>query len=193
MRAYLAALAPLHGGAFGDTLAHIDRAITPRGPREALLPGMASLFLDTVQVTVLRASQQINVVPAEASADIDIRLLPDTDSAEFLARVRAALGDGVEAEVLLGAPIGAASSDTSDDYTTLARALGTEPVVPAFIAGFTDSRYFRERGVPAYGISPFALPGEALRGIHGPDERIPLKELDRGTARMRRIVAALVE
>ncbi len=204
VRAYLAALAPLHGGAFGDTLAHIDRAITPQGPREALLPGMASLFLDTVQITVLRGSQQINVIPAAASADIDVRLLPDTDAAQFLARVRSALGAGVEAEVLLGAPVGAASSATSDDYTTLARALGTEtpagqsfgphaPVVPAFIAGFTDSRYFRERGIPAYGISPFALPGEALRGIHGPDERIPLAELDRGTARLRRVVAALVE
>ena len=64
-------------------------------------------------------------------------------------------------------------------------------MVPTFIAGFTDSRYFREHGVPAYGISPFALDGEEQRGIHAPDESIPLAEFDRGVERMRRIVAAL--
>jgi acetylornithine deacetylase/succinyl-diaminopimelate desuccinylase-like protein len=63
-------------------------------------------------------------------------------------------------------------------------------VVPVFIAGFTDSRFFRERGIPAYGVSPFVLDGEVLRGIHGADERIPLAELEAGVERMRRIVAA---
>jgi acetylornithine deacetylase/succinyl-diaminopimelate desuccinylase-like protein len=42
----------------------------------------------------------------------------------------------------------------------------------------------------AYGLSPFALEGEVLGGIHGPDERIPVAELERGIARMERIVAA---
>ena len=69
--------------------------------------------------------------------------------------------------------------------------LGEEAlVVPAFIGGFTDSRYFRARGIPAYGISPFALAGEDLRGIHGTDERIPLAELDRGVERTLRLVRA---
>lgn len=57
------------------------------------------------------------------------------------------------------------------------------------ISGFTDSRFFRERRIPAYGVTPFALAGEDLQGIHGPDERIPLDELDRGVERMRRVVA----
>jgi acetylornithine deacetylase/succinyl-diaminopimelate desuccinylase-like protein len=69
--------------------------------------------------------------------------------------------------------------------------LGAEaPVVPTFVPGFTDSRFFRERRIPAYGLSPFALSGEDTRGIHNPDERIPLAELDRGVARMRRLLAA---
>ena len=63
-------------------------------------------------------------------------------------------------------------------------------MVPAFIPGFTDSRFFRERGIPAYGVSPFELAGDDSRGIHGPDERIPLAELDRGVERMRRVVAS---
>jgi acetylornithine deacetylase/succinyl-diaminopimelate desuccinylase-like protein len=66
----------------------------------------------------------------------------------------------------------------------------TALVVPAFIAGFTDSRWLRERGIAAYGVSPFALAGEVLAGIHGPDERIPVAELERGIERMKAIVAA---
>ena len=164
-RRYLAALGPLHGGALGDTMAHIDRAITPQGPREAMLPGMANLFLDTVQVTVLHASEQINTVASEASAEIDIRLLPDTDAALFLDRVKAALGNEVETELLLGSPLGSSSPSDSADWRTLASVLGPAPTVPAFIAGFTDSRYFRGRNIAAYGISPFALAGDELAGI----------------------------
>ena len=58
----------------------------------------------------------------------------------------------------------------------------------AFIAGITDSRFFRERGIPAYGVSPFKIAGEDSLGIHGPDERIPLAELDRGVERTRRLL-----
>ena len=63
------------------------------------------------------------------------------------------------------------------------------PVVPTFIAGFTDSRFFRERGIPAYGLSPFKLGPDDSKGIHSTDERIPLAEIDRGVERMRRILA----
>jgi acetylornithine deacetylase/succinyl-diaminopimelate desuccinylase-like protein len=58
------------------------------------------------------------------------------------------------------------------------------------VPGFTDSRFFRERGIAAYGVSPFALEGADSAGIHGADERIPLAAFDRGVERLRRIVAA---
>ena len=63
-------------------------------------------------------------------------------------------------------------------------------MVPSFIAGFTDSRYLRARGIDTYGLSPFLLEPQLLRGIHGPDERIPVDELRRGVERMTRIVRA---
>ena len=63
-------------------------------------------------------------------------------------------------------------------------------MVPMLDAGTTDSRFFRERRIPAYGLSPFALAPEDSGGIHGADERLPLAELDRGVERMRRIVAS---
>jgi acetylornithine deacetylase/succinyl-diaminopimelate desuccinylase-like protein len=165
--------------------------VKPDGPTEFLLPGMANLFLDTVQVTVLRGGERINVVPERASALIDVRLLPDTDSKAFLAGIEEALGRGFEVKVLVTSPPVPPSPASGRLYGALDRVLSADaPVVPTFIPGFTDSRLFRERGIPAYGVTPFAVGGDDLAGIHGPNERIPLDELDRGVERMRRIVAA---
>lgn len=190
-RDYLKAIAPLHNDPMRRTLANIDAAVTESGPREFLLPGMANLFLDTVQVTVVDGGERINVIPERAKARIDVRLLPDTDAAAFLREVRAALGDDCQVQVLVTSPPAPPSPASGRFYGAVQRVLGSSaPVVPTFIPGFTDSRLFRERKIPAYGITPFALSGEDLRGIHNPDERIPLAELDRGVERMRRILWA---
>jgi acetylornithine deacetylase/succinyl-diaminopimelate desuccinylase-like protein len=192
-RRYLKALAPLHGGRLRALFGDVDRAVAPGQPPAGLPPGMATLFLDTVQVTVLTAGHRINVTPQRAAAQIDIRLLPDTPVGPFRERLERALGDGLATRVLLDAPPGTASRTDTPLYRLLERALGREaPVVPAFVPGFTDSRYLRRRGLATYGLSPFALePGDTL-GIHGPDERIPLAELERGVERLHALVAAFV-
>jgi acetylornithine deacetylase/succinyl-diaminopimelate desuccinylase-like protein len=190
-RDYLGAIAPREPPAFHRLYADLDAYVGPDGPRGPMMPGVASLFLDTVQVTVLQAGERINVAPDEASALVDIRMLPETDGEELLARIRAALGERVSVEVLLTAPPAPPSPSDGELFRAVEAVFGGEaPVVPAFISGFTDSRYFRQRGIPAYGISPFALDGEALKGIHGPDERIPVGEFERGVERMRRLVRA---
>lgn len=189
-RDYLHAIAPLHNLAMRRTLVDIDKVITASGPNRFLLPGMANLFVDTVQVTVLAGGQRINVIPAAAVARLDIRLLPDTDGAAFLAEVRQALGKDCDVRVLVTAPPSPPSPASGRLYAALQTVLGADaPVAPTFVPGFTDARFFRERRIPAYGVSPFALSGEDTRGIHGVDERIPVAELDRGAARMRRILA----
>lgn len=173
------------------------RATASRGSdeRPALpLAGFESLLTDTLQVTTLSGSRQINVVAGEARAGVDIRLLPDSDERLVVGEVERRLGPGLEVEVLLSAPAAAPSPSSGALYRTLAGALagdGGAPVVPAFIPAFTDSRGFRARGIAAYGVSPFALDGLTLRTVHAPDERIPLAVFDRGVATMSRIVRAL--
>jgi len=189
-RAYAHAIAPLHDGLWRRVLGDIDNVVAPTGPKEFLLPGMANLFVDSVQVTVLDGGEKVNVIPEKARALLDVRLLPDTDSEAFLAEIRKTLGDDCDVEVLVTSPPAKPSPTSGRVWAALSQALrASGPVVPTFVPGFTDSRFFRERGIPAYGITPFALPGEDLRGIHNPDERIPLAELDRGVERMRRAVA----
>jgi acetylornithine deacetylase/succinyl-diaminopimelate desuccinylase-like protein len=189
VRAYCKAIAPLQNERWKRVFSNIDAVIAPAGPKEFLLPGMANLFLDTVQVTVLRGGDRINVIPERAAAQLDVRLLPDTDSAAFLADVKKRLGPDFEVKVRITSPPSPPSPASGRLYAAIERALKPDgPVTPTFIAGFTDSRYFREKGIPAYGVSPFKIGPEESKGIHGPDERIPLAEIDRGVERMRKMV-----
>ena len=192
-RNYLQALAPLHNAHWRPIFDDIDRYVRPSGPTTDLLPGMANLFLDTIQVTMLDAGEKINVVPARASARIDVRLLPDTDEAAFLADLERRLGKDVDTTVLLTAPPAPPSPTTGPVWRAMRSVLGAEaPVVPFFSSGFTDSRYFRQHGIAAYGISPFAIEPGDLGGIHGLDEAIPLAAFDRGVDRMTAILRAWV-
>jgi acetylornithine deacetylase/succinyl-diaminopimelate desuccinylase-like protein len=158
-----------------------------------LLPGMDVYLKDTIQVTSFKSGgDSINVVAPSAIATLDARLLPDTDEQAFLDRVRAAVGPGISVEVVLRAPVQIASPVDHDDYRVIQRLLEpSAPVVPAFILGTTDSRYFRERGVPAYGFWPFVLDGDDNRGIHGKDEAIPVDKFLAGVELMRRAVRGL--
>lgn len=188
-RAYCRAIAPLHEGRWRRVLSNVDSIIAETGPKELLMPSVSNLFVDTVQVTVLQGASKINVIPARAKALVDVRLLPDTNAEAFLARIRQALGQGFQVKVLVTSPPVPGSPAGGRFYQAVERALRADgPVVPTFIPGFTDSRFFRARGIPAYGVSPFAIASDHLRGVHGPDERIPLAELDRGVERTRRIV-----
>jgi acetylornithine deacetylase/succinyl-diaminopimelate desuccinylase-like protein len=79
--------------------------------------------------------------------------------------------------VLRGAEHG--SPVDHSDFATLRRAIEHHhpgvPVGPYFLpVTHTDARFFREVGVRAYGIAPFALMPTETTGIGGPDERMQL-------------------
>jgi acetylornithine deacetylase/succinyl-diaminopimelate desuccinylase-like protein len=194
-------LAPLHGEGFRKVFSRSTpadselalRAAYDRG-QDVLMPGMHAFLVDTLQVTQLATSSaSTNVTGAQAWATLDVRLLPETDQESFLADLRAALGPHVEVTVELETgPTPQSSTDTST-YAAMARILGgNAPVIPTFILGTTDSRLLRQRGITAYGLSPFILNGEDLRGIHGPDESIPLSTFVEGVERMKELVEAVL-
>ncbi len=64
-------------------------------------------------------------------------------------------------------------------------------VVPRVIAGFTDAHYFRDLGIVSYGFVPRWLPPQESRGIHGPNERISIQNLERGVRALVRILETL--
>jgi carboxypeptidase PM20D1 len=115
----------------------------------------------------------------------------------MLARIRDAAGKNAEVEVLLeGEPQPETPSNT-DLYRLLARDLqADEPgstVAPIVGAGTSDSRFFRARGITAYGIAPFKVNYYDADTVHASDERIRARFFAQGTRLVRRIVRDFCE
>ena len=147
-------------------------------------PGQASLVRNTVALTVLEGSSSTNIIPARARAHLDGRLLPGERCDDFRERVRAAIDDpGITLETLL-----AFDANVSPVETGLFRAIERvaarlDPdarVVPRVSPGFTDAHYYRDLGIVAYGFVPRRLRPLDTRGIHGPNERISIDNLEFG-------------
>ncbi|GIW44755.1 MAG: hypothetical protein KatS3mg077_2037 [Candidatus Binatia bacterium] len=192
---YFAALAPLQVGSQAERFSDLREALQDEGFRQTFLlePRQAALVRDTVAITVVQAGQKTNVIPAVATAELDCRLLPGTDPTLFLQGIVAAVADPtIQVETLLQFPPSASPVDTPL-YAAVARIAEQENgrVVPSVLTGFTDSHYFRERGIPSYGFAPFVLTESELQGMHGVDERLSRKNLREGTRRLIEIILAL--
>lgn len=158
--------------------------------------GQNALVRNTVTITVLEGGTQTNVMPLEASAHLDARLLPGETCADFRSQIIDVIDDPrIEVDTLLAFD----SGSTSPADTALFRAIQRvaerlDPgaiVVPRAIAGFTDAHYFRTLGITAYGFVPRWLPPRESLGIHGPNERVSIRNLERGVAAMVAILEEL--
>ena len=149
-------------------------------------PFFAPLVRDTVNLTMLRGGESANVISAQAEAKLDIRLLPGEDPTAVLADLRSLIADSqvtVEAEDLpsphLPTPI------QTEFYTALSETLhDLAPaglITPYLTPGATDSRFFRQAGMKAYGFMPMLLDNHELNRIHGIDERVSTANLRWGT------------
>jgi acetylornithine deacetylase/succinyl-diaminopimelate desuccinylase-like protein len=145
-----------------------------------------SLMGSTMAPTMLEASNKRNVMPARATAEVDIRTLPSTTPADVETRVRALLGDDVPYELEWPEEMVRASSSPVDGVVPAAIAAFLETdgdpgtLLPTLCTGFTDSNYLRAAGgTHAYGFSPFrATPNEVLEaGYHNANERVHVDDL----------------
>lgn len=142
----------------------------------------APLIRNTVSLTMLRSGQKSNIIPAEAEAKLDIRLLPGEDPAAVLGDIRAIIKDvhvSVEAEEM---PVAHSPSNSATEFfralADTILALGPPGLVTPYLTpGATDSRFFRRAGMKAYGFMPMLLDNQELSRIHGVDERISTANL----------------
>jgi len=158
-------------------------------------PFYNALVRNTIVPTVLVGSNKINVIPAQATAQLDCRLLPGEDPQAFVMELEKVVADPqVRFSVLLNFPPLASEADTE-----LFRAIKTvashrdpeAPVVPAVLSGFTDSHYFRKKGIVSYGFTAIALAEEDFRRVHGLNERISLESLRAGIQTLMEVVEEL--
>jgi acetylornithine deacetylase/succinyl-diaminopimelate desuccinylase-like protein len=160
---------------------------SPRGRRWLLSePERNALLRNTISPTVLVGSNKTNTIPAEASVELDIRLLPDQDTLAFRRELLRVIADTSVTLSLIG-DIPRRFSAPLD--TELARAIEVTgqrllpgvPFATAVGAGASDRPYYASAGIICYGIDPYLVElEEGRREVHGNDERISLENLEFG-------------
>jgi len=144
-----------------------------------MAPVIRALVRNTITPTVLRAGHKSNVIPSEAVAELDIRVLPGTDIHRYLENIKRALGEDVEVEVLDIQPPSESPVDhplADSIKRVLSRHHPGAPVIPILLPAVSDGGYLRRLGTVVYGFSPL-LPGEDTDRIHGHNERISIDSL----------------
>lgn len=193
--AYFKGMAATAPSAWKPRFANLAETIRNRGTMLALQlerPGLAALLRNACSITMLEGSSKINVVPAEAQAQLDCRLLPDQDRDAFLRELAGVINDpGIRIETIM-AFTPAVSSTGTPLYRaierTIRRHFPAATIMPAVQTGFTDSHFFRDLGIASYGFAPILIPAEDDAGVHGNNERISLENIRRGTRMMLEIV-----
>lgn len=141
----------------------------------------------TISPNVIRAGEKANVIPGEATVQLDIRILPGVTRDDVHGYLREALGDLLEHIDIEGDWFGESTISATD--TPLFAALGSAvrraypgaELLPMLGIGGTDGRFYRRRGIPAYGFGVLSERwdyGTFRRLFHGHDERIDLASLD---------------
>jgi acetylornithine deacetylase/succinyl-diaminopimelate desuccinylase-like protein len=106
-----------YSGRQADWLLDVRKALAEPRAREWILSDVYwnAILRNTISLTGLTGSNRTNVIPAEASAELDIRLLPDQSPDSMLATLRRIVADtAVHFQTLL-APKAPFESPTSTD------------------------------------------------------------------------------
>ncbi len=197
--AYFKGIAPYADARWRD--AFLDMTTAVRDPDFLLAlqlddPYLHAITRNTCSITRFGGSNKINVVPPEAWAELDCRMLPDQDPDLFLAELRAVINDpDIDVETLMVFTPAISPTDT-EVYRAIAGVTREHfpdaAILPGVQSGFTDSHFFRDLGIVAYGYSPALIPVEDAAGVHGNNERISVENVRRGTGMMVEIVQRTV-
>lgn len=149
-----------------------------------LLPGekLNDLIAALVRACGLPAHATIEVAP-----DQDWRaVLREWIAAQERKRLSGTAGETFEAAILvddrgLESPISPLDTELFAAMARIGRDMAPGAWVgPVMLTGATDSRYFRIRGVPAYGLLPLPATDEDFKGFHDHNERVPVASIEYG-------------
>ena len=134
--------------------------------------------------TELKAGHADNALPQMADATVNCRILPGVSPDAVLAELKAVVGAGVEVTkdpTYAGrpTPVSPQRADIAKAYSDAVTALNGKgiPVAPYMSAGATDGSFFREAGMPVYGMDgSWGITPEDERA-HGLDERMAVRAL----------------
>ncbi len=149
-------------------------------------PERNALLRNTISPTVLNGSNKTNTIPERASADLDIRLLPDQDPVAFRRELIRVIGDSLIRleEIAPITPRYDAPLDT-ELFKAIERVAGEllpgVPVATPVSPGASDRPTYAQAGIICYGLDPYLVPIEESRyEVHGNDERLSIPNVGWG-------------
>jgi acetylornithine deacetylase/succinyl-diaminopimelate desuccinylase-like protein len=157
------------------------------------------LLRDTISLTMLGGSGQTNVIPPEAWANLDVRILPGGDPKAVAEDLRKLVNDPNVTIEPLEPEFRVANYSGTDNVLwgaikdVSAKYFPKTPVVPHITSGYTENQRYRPLGIIAYGFSPYAATEEEGNTEHGNDERIRVDEVRRGPKILFDVVARVAE
>ena len=145
-------------------------------------PGYSSMMRTSISPTMIEGGYRINVIPSEAKATLDVRMLPDENPEQFLAALTRVINDpAVVARYItdpgLTRPSSKPSRLDSEVFRSIETAVGRNYdtiTIPLLSTGATDMAQVRGNGTECFGIGP-ALDledGPKGFGAHSDQERI---------------------
>jgi len=150
-------------------------------------PRHSSMLRTSVSPNIFTGGYRSNVIPSEAKATLDVRMLPDEDSEKFLEQARAVVNDAA-VEVRYPAPFGRPpatdiklESEAFKLIEASIRRVYNTVTLPMMGTGATDMAYLRAKGVQCFGIGPATDMEDGPKGFgaHSDQERLLESELHR--------------
>lgn len=141
-----------------------------------------AMLRTTTALTIVNAGNKDNVLPGEAQATVNFRLLPGDTREGIMRHVRGKVGERFELMALPGAadppPVTPTQSGSYQLINRTVRSLFPGTIVaPGLMIGGTDSIHFTRIADHIYRFSPVRARPEDLPRFHGTDERISVANL----------------
>ena len=148
-------------------------------------PAYVGQIRTTCVATMINGGHALNALPQAASANVNCRIFPGTPVSSVQATLAKVINDpSATVTVMPPPPVESPASPLRKDVVAAvtrsvhARFPGVE-VVPGMSAGASDSMYFRNAGVPSYGVgAAFTKPNDTF--AHGLNEKLPASEVAAG-------------
>jgi carboxypeptidase PM20D1 len=160
----------------------------------AASPAGAALLHTTIAPTMLKGSPKENVLPQDATAFINYRIAPGDTSASVMARAKSAVV-GLPVELAWTrtpnepSPVSSTSSWGWKMVAATAGAVAEAPVAPSLVTAGTDSRYLAPVAKDVYRFQPVEFAMSDIEMIHGTNEHMTLKNLEKMVQFYARLIA----
>jgi acetylornithine deacetylase/succinyl-diaminopimelate desuccinylase-like protein len=150
-------------------------------------PSHAAMMRASLSPNIIQGGYRSNVIPSEAKATLDVRVLPDEEPTAFLNLVRDVVEDPAVQVTYVSNEVRPSFNRTrldSEAFKAIEAAVAKHyksPTLPTMSTGATDMAYVRAKGVQCYGIGPAIdfEDGPKGFGAHSDQERILESELYR--------------